>query len=398
MLKKVEWVWAAGVAGNTVQRRRQIELANQIGLFGAVATAPYQLFYYFYDFAYFYGVFIANIVFTLGYLSVLALNASRRYELAQRTLLINVNIQMFVVTAFIGADAGVNLFYFTIAAVLVFMNQRGRRLYIARMALLGTLYMASYFLFTPSRALSPVPEPWVNVMYVGSGVGVLTLLGIFLCLFRQQIDQAERELMTLSRHFKTLSNTDPLTGLANRRVLDEALEREWSRLSRDSGALSIIMCDIDHFKRFNDRYGHDAGDECLKRVTAALKEVLSRPSDLIARYGGEEFVIVLPNTAAPGALHIASRLCKAVEALKVPNEDSSTSAWVTLSAGVSSTDNAVKLRASVGGGVLLKGADQALYQAKTSGRNRAVYLPSSTDTLKPSGGLRQRTKENDERF
>ncbi|WNL38274.1 diguanylate cyclase [Halomonas sp. PAMB 3232] len=367
-----------------MQRRRQIELANQIGLFGAVATAPYQLFYYLYDFAYFNSVFTANIVFTLGYLSVLVLNGMRRYGLAQRTLLINVNIQMFVVTALIGADAGVHLFYFTIAAVLVFMKQRGRRRYIAHMALLGTLYMTAHFLFTPSRALSPVPAPWVNVMYVGSGIGVLTLLGIFLCLFRQQIDHAERELMLLSRHFKTLSNTDPLTGLANRRVLDEALEREWSRLSRHSGALSIIMCDIDHFKRFNDRYGHDAGDECLKRVTAALKEGLSRPSDLIARYGGEEFVIVLPNTAAQGARHIADRLCQTVEALEIPNEDSSTSAWVTLSAGVSSTEAAVTMRAT-GGGVLLKGADQALYQAKTSGRNRAVYLPCPTNALEPSG-------------
>ncbi len=246
MINRIKKLWSFGASGNPRGVRRRISLCNQLGLFGTAATMPYQLFYYFYDLAFYQGVFIANLVFMVGYLSVLPLNGKRRHDTASNVLLINSCSQLFVVTWFIGTEAGVNLYYFTLAAVLVFLYRRLRvQAYAALMSAFGMQYVVTHLLFTAETVASPVPSPWVDVMYAGSVAGVLTLSGIVLYLFRQQIDHAEGELTLSNRYLETLSNTDPLTGLANRRVLDTALEREWSRLARRQEALSVIMFDVD---------------------------------------------------------------------------------------------------------------------------------------------------------
>ncbi|MDK8464048.1 GGDEF domain-containing protein [Marinobacter sp. SS13-12] len=383
MLAALRRLWSTGVAGNPVSLRRQIELCNQVGLFGAAATVPYQFFYFFYDFALYRGVFLANLIFIAAYLLVLLINRRGWYNTARNLLLVNASCQLFVVTFFISAGAGVHLFYFTLAAILVFLFQYLHvLLYIAIMTAFGSLYVAAHFLFPQGSVAAPVPSPWIDIMYAGSVAGVLTLSGVFLYLFRKNIDQAESELTINNRYLETLSSTDPLTGLANRRGLDETLEREWARLSRHPAPLSVIMCDVDHFKLFNDRYGHDGGDRCLQQIATTLKDIVSRPSDLVARYGGEEFALVLPGTGEEGARYLGEKLREAVRELAVPNADVGTGARITISVGVTSIDHFRSDEAAC----LLKRADTALYQAKENGRNQVVFLPYNSPRSSGNGG------------
>ena len=164
---------------------------------------------------------------------------------------------------------------------------------------------------------------------------------------------------------------DGLTGVYNRRHFDERLAAEWGRAARSGSALSVVLLDVDLFKRFNDRHGHQAGDDCLRRVAAALLAGLRRPGDLIARYGGEEFVCLLPDTAPAGAVMLAEHLGAAVQALHIEHGDSTVAPVVTVSLGVcTQTGN---LQGCVAD--LLRAADAQLYRAKSEGRNRTCGQP-----------------------
>ncbi len=160
---------------------------------------------------------------------------------------------------------------------------------------------------------------------------------------------------------------DGLTGVRNRRYFDERLASEWARAVRNTTALSIVLLDVDFFKRFNDHYGHQAGDDCLRRVAGALRQALKRPADVLARYGGEEFVCLLPETPLDGAMAVARQLGDAVAALAVAHADSAAAPVVTASLGVCSKPP----QASGSAAALLRAADAQLYQAKSQGRWRA---------------------------
>jgi len=160
---------------------------------------------------------------------------------------------------------------------------------------------------------------------------------------------------------------DGLTGVYNRRHLDERLASEWARAVRSGTELSVVLLDVDFFKRYNDRYGHQAGDDCLRRLAACLKDSLKRPADLVARYGGEEFVCLLPDTPLAGGLALAEHLRDNVAALALEHADSAAASVVTVSLGV-----CCKPADTVGSAAsLLRGADAQLYQAKAQGRARA---------------------------
>ena len=165
---------------------------------------------------------------------------------------------------------------------------------------------------------------------------------------------------------ESLALIDGLTGIPNRRRFDEALEHEWKRALRDGTPLALIMADIDHFKAYNDNYGHAAGDGCLKAVAKCLSKSLSRPSDIMARYGGEEFVAVIPDTDGEGARLLAERWCANVAALGLPHLFSSAADHVTISAGYAT----LKPESCQSPKELLELADKMLYQAKGQGRNR----------------------------
>jgi diguanylate cyclase (GGDEF)-like protein len=160
---------------------------------------------------------------------------------------------------------------------------------------------------------------------------------------------------------------DGLTGVRNRRGFDEQLGREWSRAVREGSSLSLVMLDVDFFKRYNDYYGHQAGDGCLRSVAAYLRTAVKRPGDLVARYGGEEFACLLPNTSLSGALAFARQLGAGVEALGLAHAASSVSPVVTVSLGVCATNGNDPGSAEE----LLRAADAQLYSAKVQGRNRA---------------------------
>ncbi len=160
---------------------------------------------------------------------------------------------------------------------------------------------------------------------------------------------------------------DGLTGIFNRRCFDERLDTEWRRAARNAGSLALLMVDVDHFKRYNDRYGHQVGDECLRRVASALRGSVLRAGDLVARYGGEEFACILPETDFDGALQLAFNMEKSVRSMQIEHADSDTAEVVTISLGVS-----VCMPQAYGKVAdLLALADAQLYRAKHSGRGQA---------------------------
>ncbi len=165
---------------------------------------------------------------------------------------------------------------------------------------------------------------------------------------------------------RSLAFIDGLTGVANRRHFDEALEKEGRQSLRNQTPLTIIMIDIDHFKQFNDNYGHLEGDTCLRQVAHALRQCVGRPYDLLARYGGEEFVCLLPGTDLSGALTKADDLAIAVQALAIPHGNSSVAPIVTISLGIAIANITDELSTDT----LLAAADEQLYEAKRQGRNR----------------------------
>lgn len=367
--KMIDEITRTGTSVETMRLRRQIRLSNQVGLFGAVATVPYQLFYLVYDIGYFLPIFVFNLLFIAVYLSGLLLNRSGRHGFARYLVLINACTQIFVVTYFIGAGAGVQLFYFAIGTILaLIVRQDYSRSLAVFLGLVSVLYLFCHFRF--AQGTTPIPSPWGQLAYGVSAVFAVMLAGGYSYLFRVAIDAAETRLVESNRALEKLSTTDALTGLANRRRLDQFLKAEWARTSRREHALSVLMCDVDAFKAFNDIYGHEAGDECLRRVGMLLDEVLQRPADFAARYGGEEFVVVLPQTGEEGARYMAERIRAAVEALAIPHPESGVASVVTLSMGVSTLTPEQGPLASR----LLAQADTALYQAKAGGRNRVVFL------------------------
>ncbi len=183
--------------------------------------------------------------------------------------------------------------------------------------------------------------------------------------------ERERQLLELNQKLERLSAIDGLTGIANRRQFDEALNRLWRRALRESTSLSLILIDVDHFKNYNDTYGHLAGDDCLRAVAQALSQTVKRPFDLAARYGGEEFAVILPDTNREGGILVADEMRRAVEALAIPRGQPDQNGHVTVSVGLASVIPTGEPSS------LIAAADACLYQAKRSGRNRVVC---STET------------------
>ncbi len=179
--------------------------------------------------------------------------------------------------------------------------------------------------------------------------------------------KSQRELMDTNLQLQRLTNIDGLTGLSSRRYFNEYIETQWHTALRGQYPISMLMIDIDHFKQYNDHYGHLAGDEVLRNVAEALRQSCRRASDVVARFGGEEFVVALPFTGQDELAQLAQSFPPIIEALHLPHAASPVSPWVTISVGGAS---AVPLRQKFS--MLIEAADKALYEAKRSGRNRAV--------------------------
>jgi diguanylate cyclase (GGDEF)-like protein len=198
-----------------------------------------------------------------------------------------------------------------------------------------------------------------------------TILGDYRQHLEQQVQERTIALQQANYELERLATLDSLTQIANRRRFDQYLEQEWQRLSREQQPLSLILCDIDYFKRYNDHYGHPMGDDCLQQVAQIMADVIKRPADLLARYGGEEFAVILPQTSRWGAVQVAEALRSAIQRQQLQHRDSPISDYVSLSVGVASFFPTVD-------GVpkdLILAADQALYEAKQQGRDRVCFTP-----------------------
>ena len=184
-------------------------------------------------------------------------------------------------------------------------------------------------------------------------------------LMRTSLLAVTRKLDAANQELVRIASSDGLTGVANRRYFDEAMSIEWRRARRHSNSMALLMCDIDHFKLYNDTYGHLAGDECLRKIAAAISRNTERPSDTVARYGGEEFAVILAETTIGGALMVAEKIRHAISELNIPHVSSPTG-QVALSIGIASAapgfDNPPD--------DLIIAADKALYRAKKEGRDR----------------------------
>jgi diguanylate cyclase (GGDEF)-like protein len=195
-------------------------------------------------------------------------------------------------------------------------------------------------------------------------------------LYLRLIDHAD--------NLRRLAFIDPLTGLPNRRQFTQRLEAEWARAVRERRPIGLIMVDVDHFKKFNDRFGHPAGDACLCQIAQTIGQTIRRPTDLAARFGGEEFAVILPDTDGSGALHVAGAIADNVRRIAL-NHDGGTAGIVTVSQGLAVrcpglTDSAEDL---------LYAADQALYAAKSAGRDRIVADPGGSATQPPTAAQGQ---------
>jgi diguanylate cyclase (GGDEF)-like protein len=215
--------------------------------------------------------------------------------------------------------------------------------------------------------------------------GVLFSVGISLGLIisglldkfirnQQLLSASQAALQSANQELQALANLDGLTQIANRRCFDQILDKEWTRASREQYPLTLILCDVDYFKSFNDTYGHLLGDRCLSQVAQAISSVLRRPGDCAARYGGEEFAILLPNTPLTGGMKVAQAIQEQIKQLAIPHASSSVSATVSISIGVAS----LVPNSDIAPEDLIEQSDQHLYLAKLGGRNQIVFTQSAS--------------------
>lgn len=186
----------------------------------------------------------------------------------------------------------------------------------------------------------------------------------------QQLEISNQELANATQMLEKLVNIDGLTQIANRRCFNHRLEQEWQRLYREQNFLSLLLFDIDYFKRYNDFYGHPKGDDCLMKLSLVVQNAVYRPTDLVARYGGEEFAVILPNTDQEGAIAVSTGIHLAIKNLGIIHEASEVSNFVTISLGIASLIPSLEVQSAT----LIAQADRALYVAKQRGRNQSVIF------------------------
>jgi len=259
------------------------------------------------------------------------------------------------------------------------------RLHFNYAALTASIYiLASAFALLPMTEANPLVTYylWLNVIAVSLClVAVYTYERTIRREFLQKIliQRKNNELRKANEKLKTLVDVDPLTNIANRRYLDQVLDQEWRRAKRRNYSIAILMVDIDFFKAYNDSLGHLNGDSCIQRVATRIGQIMRRPGDLVARYGGEEFAVVLPALNIDEANRLAESVCDAIESLSIEHPNSSVSPYVTVSVGAAAMIPVEPYNKQD----LVAMADEALYQAKSQGRNQTakVVIPQQVSLL-----------------
>ena len=225
-----------------------------------------------------------------------------------------------------------------------------------------------YFFSLPYYFSSFSPENLKKVIVIMLFVPVMVLI---VGTLKRQYVLKTKELELANEELQRIARIDALTGIANRRYFDEVFFNEYNRAIHEQRSISLLMIDIDFFKKYNDNYGHVSGDNCLKKVTQAISKEVHRSGEIIARYGGEEFVVLLPNTDTKEAMLVANKIIHSVSSLKTPHCSSTVCAYVTISIGATTMANFKGYNQLD----LLKIADKALYMAKENGRNQVMFFP-----------------------
>ena len=345
--------------------KRQVSLTNQLCLLALLLTVPYQLFYVVTGLADYWLIFVVNALFMALYPGFLWLNHKRFYWLASNAVLVVGCAHLIVATALVSTATGTHLIFISLGGVLGLMFRERQQAPLLVMAVVCVgLFLAAEWLFPPGSTPVVIPSPWVDLMFAGTVLAAITLLTGFSYTFRTAIEASEAKQRKTALELQRLSLTDELTGLPNRRALDQLAASEWGRAVRYRQSIALLMVDIDYFKAFNDFYGHTAGDQCLQAVANVLEACLRRDADQVARYGGEEFVILLPDTDVIGARMVASRVLRGMQRLQWQHERSEVASHVTASVGLAVISPAAGDQLST----LFKAADKALYQAKGEGR------------------------------
>jgi diguanylate cyclase (GGDEF)-like protein len=248
--------------------------------------------------------------------------------------------------------------------------------------LTGWLIVVAYEAVTIGVLHSPSQVVWTHTfLFIGTNIlGMLACYSIeryaradfvmarLLQEEQEKVRRANQELAERNEELKGLAEFDDLTKIPNRRMFEQELKRGWRRMVRTSRPLTLLLCDVDNFKAFNDTYGHQTGDECLVKVARAVQDSARRPGDYAARYGGEEFAVILQDTGIEGAQYVAERICQTVRNLAIVHAGSTVAKTVTISVGAASIMPTHEREPRA----LVRKADESLYQAKGEGRNRVV--------------------------
>ena len=345
---------------------QRVRMVNQVAVFVSCLLLPYLAVFVALGSDLNASIQVAAIA-TLG--GAVLLNHLGWQRAARVVTLLTGNVLVFLMALLLGRSFGVHFYAFAaIVAPLFFYPDREWRAIGGFVALTVVSTAGANLWLARHAPLEPLPGWSVPPFYLMSLVGGLLTVFAFVLYFYLESRRFEASLLHANREMTRLSETDGLTGVANRRKLEQSLHVEWERAVRGNYLLSVVLLDVDHFKRFNDQYGHPAGDDVLVRLCEAFRSGVRRVYDLVGRYGGEEFLFILPATDGRGASLMAERVRLHIDALRIPHAGNDGYGHVTCSFGVSSCH---PLR---GGDVfdLIRQADQALYQAKSEGRNRVV--------------------------
>jgi len=266
---------------------------------------------------------------------------------------------IFVVDLLLPLGLGVGAFYPIVVAVSLLSGSARVTHYVAAICV---VLLAAGGLLSP-ESLVPAWIAWFNRAVVAVAVWITATIAVRLLRARTVLQEQQHQLERANRDLAALARHDSLTGVGNRRSFDEQLALECDRVGRSGAPLSLLMIDVDRFKRYNDAAGHPAGDACLAAVASAVRSTLRRPIDFVARYGGDEFAVILPATGEQGAHERAMQIRRAVGVLAIPFSDSSVADFVTVSVGIATHSGPTHPD------VLLKAADDSLYQAKRADRD-----------------------------
>jgi diguanylate cyclase (GGDEF)-like protein len=361
----VEWLVELGTNPQIDPKHNKItRLINKICMLGILIIFTYMLLTLF--FAALVAVLVQLItILALGF--VIFLNSRLYFNLARALTLVTGNLHIFTMVLLLGLDRGVYFYFASIIIVpLFFYTRQEIRYIIFFVTLTPFLTLMVHLLGSEYGPILEAPTLLMTSLFYVSIVGSHILVFVFVFHFYSESHRFEKSFTEANNKLLKLSETDPLTQLPNRRSFNKDFEREWGKGIRNGNPCAMIMMDLDYFKRFNDSYGHQAGDRCLMMVAEIIAKHTRQYLDFPARFGGEEFIIFLSNTSLKEASAIADRIHGEILKLTIPDPNTQNSLFVTCSLGVASCSTNKKSDPQD----LILQADQALYRAKKKGRNR----------------------------